>query len=150
MVLLMRKIYYLERCVSLVLPEHQLELLHGHGRPTLGEVGEERKKYHLGYKLSKKMDTGDESTARKMGDMEIKEMENSVKQGLTPPLTTYLKRKKYEDEMSRSSFSSVNSNSVRVLKDHARVLEREAAHGNMVSKRVKGQLDDQHFGELAR
>ena len=36
-VLLMRRLNYLERCVGLLLPEHQLELLHIYHKPTLAE-----------------------------------------------------------------------------------------------------------------
>ena len=75
----------------------------------------------------------------------------SLGQGMAPPLTTQLtKPKKYDDQMSRSSFSSVNSNSVRILKDHARVLNKESLHGNMVSTRVKDRVQQQHFQELVK
>ena len=64
-----------------------------------------------------------------------------IKQGMNPPLTTYFnKRKKFDNEMSRSSFSSVNSHHVRTLKEHAKVLNKEAFHGNMVSHMVKDKV----------
>lgn len=77
---------------------------------------------------------------KQMDELSIKEVEAGIK-GANPPLTTYLNnRRKGEDDMSRSSFSSVNSSSLKALRDHARVLNKESFHGNSVSKRIIGRV----------
>jgi hypothetical protein len=46
-VLLMRRMLYLERCIGLLLPEHQIDLMKAKGRPTLEEAEESRKKFYV-------------------------------------------------------------------------------------------------------
>ena len=50
-VLLMRRIFYLEKCVGMLLPETQKQCYYGQEKPTLEEAEERRKKYQLSYQL---------------------------------------------------------------------------------------------------